>query len=298
LSADFPYEEDFKTYLGVLKNYSINTITAYVKDVGQFFVFIESPSKEKFLNALSTKEVRLWVRNLAENEISPKSIHRKVSSVRTFANFLFKQKIVKEPFSIELTLPKLKKPIPSYVKVSELGAVLDRLEKSAEDYKSFLEFTILSTFYHTGIRRSELINLKPTSFQLSKAELRVIGKGNKERVIPLGKEIIRQIDKFNEIKVRDGIVSDYIFCNFDGKKLGDKLVYNLINKLLSSTYSGKKSPHVLRHSFATHLLQNGADINAIKELLGHSSLSATQIYAHNDIAQLKKVYKDSHPFSD
>ncbi len=298
MSAKFPYQEEFKTYLKVLKNYSENTLTAYVKDVEQFFVFIGQPNGPAFLDNLTSRDVRSWVRHLAENAIVPKTIHRKVSSVKSFARFLHKQQIIAEPKSIEITLPKLNKSIPAYVKVDELSAVMDRLAASLSDYQSYLEFTILVTFYHTGMRRSELIGLEHRQVNLKKKEIRVIGKGNKERVIPLGPEIIRHITKFNEIKDQEGIDSNYIFCNFDGKKLGDKLVYNLINKLLSSTYSGKKSPHVLRHSFATHLLQNGADINAIKELLGHSSLSATQIYAHNDIAQLKKVYQKTHPFSD
>ena len=298
MRVDFPYRNEFDTYLRVLKNYSQNTRTAYVNDVAQFFVFMGEETTGAFLSLLNSRDVRLWVRHLAEEQMSSRTIHRKVSSLRTFAQCLFKEGVLTDLPGIELSLPKIKKSIPTYVKLSEMEKVLAVLEESASDYESKQEFAIISMFYHTGLRRSELISMQNEDLNLSKRELKVMGKGSKERIIPLSEEIVRLMKDFLRIKEQEGIESQFIFCKFDGKKLGEKLVYNLVRKLLNATYSGKKSPHVLRHSFATHLLQNGADINAIKELLGHSSLSATQIYAHNDISQLKEVYKRSHPFSD
>ena len=298
MSVEFPHKNNFLSYLGVLKNYSKHTQVAYINDVEQFYSFLSQPSTTDFISSLTSQIVRRWVRDLAENGISPKSIHRKVSSLKTYSSFLFKEQHIKEPVSIEVQLPKAKKAIPTYVKENELNHLLDQMEAEAKSFDNFLSFMIMSTFYHTGIRRSELINLKKSDVYIAQRQLKVIGKGNKERRIPITEELVRQMDNFSRIKTEEGVVSNFIFCNFEGKKLADKWVYSMVNKLLSSTFVDKKSPHVLRHSFATHLLQNGADINSIKELLGHSSLSATQIYAHNDIAQLKKVYKKTHPFSD
>ena len=246
----------------------------------------------------SLDSLRKWIRKMTIEQLSERSIHRKVSSVRTYQKFLLVTQRIEELTSLEVKLPKIKKKIPTYIRVGELDALLNQLEKEVKDYSSMLEFIIVSTFYHTGIRRSELINLKESDVSFSRTELKVLGKGNKERIIPLGVEILHQLQRFLDIKAEQDIKSTLIFCNFEEEKLSEKWVYTLVNRKLQNTLSDKKSPHVLRHSFATHLLQNGADINAIKDLLGHTSLSATQIYAHNEIDQLKKVYKDKHPFSD
>ena len=298
MSVEFPYKNNFLSYLGVLKNYSKHTQVAYINDVEQFYSFLSRPTTADFYSSLTSQIVRRWVRDLAENGISPKSIHRKVSSLKTYSSFLFKEQHITEPVTIEVQLPKAKKAIPTYVKENELNQLLDKMEAESKSFDEYLSFLIMSTFYNTGVRRSELINLKNDDLNIAQRQLKVIGKGNKERRIPVTEELVRQMDVFRGIKTAEGVVSNFIFCNFEGKKLADKWVYNMVNKLLATTFVDKKSPHVLRHSFATHLLQNGADINSIKELLGHSSLSATQIYAHNDIAQLKKVYKNTHPFSD
>lgn len=288
---------EFESYLQIQKNYSKHTIIAYLGDLNQFFDFQGDLSKD-ISHYLSSKSVRKWIRKLSEHNLQSKSIHRKVSSLNTYANFLFVQGYISEVLDISVQLPKNKKPLPTYVKVKEINHLLDTLEKLAVEYEDWLELTIISTFYNTGIRRSELINLKEIDYNSNKKEIKVFGKGAKERIVPINSEFANLLDQFIELKKAKSIVSNYIFCNFEGGKLGDKWVYSVINKLLFNTHVGKKSPHVLRHSFATHLLQNGADINAIKELLGHSSLSATQLYAQTDIAQLKKVYKNTHPFSD
>jgi len=296
MSAFLRYIKSFSDYLLKERNYSVHTHESYVRDVTQYIAF--SAAQEENPEVPNDKSLRKWVRELSKNNIASKSIHRKVSSVKAYARFLAISKVVAEVPSLEVQLPKIKNRLPSYVKVSELSQLLERLENDIIDYSSALEHIIIATFYHTGIRRSELISLTAGNLNIAKAELKVLGKGDKERLIPLTGEILQQIHRFLKIKSENDIDSKYIFCKLDGEKLREKWVYSLIKKLLSSTFVNQRSPHILRHTFATHLLQNGADINAIKELLGHSSLSATQIYAHNDIAQLKRVYKDTHPFSD
>jgi site-specific recombinase XerD len=222
--------EHFYEYLLKERNYSPLTCKAYITDLGQYRDFVGSGQCQLLPDS---KSVRQWVRRLALQKKSPKSIHRKVSSVRSFAKFLFLRGVIKDAISIEVQLPKPKKRIPTFVKISEMNKLLDR-----------------------------------------------------------------QLSAFCKIKIKNNINSEFFFCKFEGDKLSEKWLYNLVKKSLESTNIIKKSPHILRHTFATHLLQNGADINAIKELLGHSSLGATQIYTHNDISQLKKVYKNTHPFSD
>jgi len=296
MSAFLRYIKFFSDYLLKERNYSVHTHESYVRDVTQYIAF--SAAQEENPEVPNDKSLRKWVRELSKNNIASKSIHRKVSSVKAYARFLAISKVVAEVPSLEVQLPKMKNRLPSYVKVSELSQLLERLENDIIDYPTALEHIIIATFYHTGIRRSELISLTAGNLNIAKAELKVLGKGDKERLIPLTGEILQQIHRFLKIKSENDIDSKYIFCKLGGEKLREKWVYSLIKKLLSSTFVNQKSPHILRHTFATHLLQNGADINAIKELLGHSSLSATQIYAHNDIAQLKRVYKDTHPFSD
>ena len=296
MSAFLRYIKSFSDYLLKECNYSVHTHESYVRDVTQYIAF--SAAQEENPEVPNDKSLRKWVRELSKNNIASKSIHRKVSSVKAYARFLAISKVVAEVPSLEVQLPKMKNRLPSYVKVSELSQLLERLENDIIDYPTALEHIIIATFYHTGIRRSELISLTAGNLNIAKAELKVLGKGDKERLIPLTGEILQQIHRFLKIKSENDIDSKYIFCKLGGEKLREKWVYSLIKKLLSSTFVDQKSPHILRHTFATHLLQNGADINAIKELLGHSSLSATQIYAHNDIAQLKRVYKDTHPFSD
>lgn len=296
MSSAFPDLKEFKQFLVVQKNYSEHTITAYLKDIEQFFLYLNSP--EDFVGSINQRNVRQWARFLLKKSTAASSVHRKVSSIRTFAKYLFKAKIISKPVSITFSLPKKSKKLPSSIRVSELQKLLDQLEQKGVDFDGYLAFIVIATFYHTGLRRSELIDLKTDSLNLAKKELRVLGKGSKERVVPLNNTIANKLRRFLEIKLESDINSQFIFCNFEGDKLATNWIYNLVNKELNSTLATKKSPHVLRHSFATHLLQNGASIMAIKELLGHSSLNATQIYTHNNIVQLKEVYKKAHPLSD
>jgi integrase/recombinase XerC len=289
----------FSEYLSSERNYSSHTVKAYVQDLVSyvFFVYGDDDSKVPIPTA---QDLRKWVRALALAESSAKTMHRKVSSIRGFAKFLELKGVVSNAIPLDIQLPRIKKKLPSFVKIKEIDAVISDLAIKCQngDYDSHLKYAVFQFFYHTGVRKSELISLRSDSYSLYRSEFRVIGKGKKERIIPVGVEFQDFIGGFLEIKRLHKVESDFMFCNFEGKRLKEKWVYNFINNALSSTFADQKSPHALRHSFATHLLQNGADINAIKELLGHSSLSATQIYTHNDIDQLKKVYRDTHPFSD
>lgn len=287
--------EKYHDYILKNRSYSANTVQSYVTDLKQYLFYSEECQSDHIPNS---KILRRWVRTLVLAEISEKSIHRKVSAVKSFANFLFVSDEIENEIALEIQLPKLKKNIPSYVKEREINLVLDTYELNVSDYLSALEFIIFSSFYHTGMRRSELISLKEIDLSLVNKELKVMGKGQKERIIPLSNEILNQLKRFADHKKSNHIVSDRVFCDKQGRPLKEKWVYQVVKKMLNQTFSDRKSPHILRHSFATHLLHNGADMNAIKELLGHSSLAATQIYAHNDISQLKKIYKDTHPFSE
>lgn len=299
MGANFVYSDLFKTYLLHQRNYSEHTATAYLKDVEQFFIFYQDEDQDDLAALFTSRNVKEWVRTIIrEHELAPASLHRKLSSIKTFVRFLYKTGKLAELPAIEVNLPKKAKTLPSAVKVNELITLFQDLEKDIEDYESHLTFVMVSFFYHTGVRRAELINLKHDDLNLSKREVKVLGKGSKERIIPFAPELQKQLDDFLARKSNEGIESTFIFCTFGGEKLKAKWVYHKINQLLQPTFTKKKSPHALRHSFATHLLQNGASISAIKELLGHSSLSATQIYANNNIVQLKEIYGKSHPLSD
>lgn len=287
MSTRLEYITQFSEYLKVERNYSVHTVKAYVQDLVSyvFFVYGEDDSKIPVPTAI---DLRQWVRALALAENSAKTMHRKVSSIKGFAKFMELRGVVSNPIALDIQLPRIKKKLPSFVKIKEIDAVISYLAVECEDgdYVSHLKYAVFLAFYHTGVRKSELISLRLDAYITSKSELRVLGKGNKERIIPVGVEFQNVIRRFLKIKCLHSIESDFMFCNLDGTRLKEKWVYDFINNALSKTFADKKNPHALRHSFATHLLQNGANINAIKELLGHSSLSATQIYAHNDIDQL------------
>jgi integrase/recombinase XerC len=299
VGANFVYSDFFKSYLLEQRNYSAHTAIAYLKDVEQFMTYVNEDEELRLDGLFTTKNVKEWIRAITRQEdLAPATLHRKVSSIKTFARFLFKTERLAELPSIEVPLPKKPKALPSAVKVNELTKLFQELEKNIDDYESHLVFVMMSFFYHTGVRRSELIELKTQDVNLNKQEVKVFGKGSKERIIPFAAELKKQLSDFLIRKSNEGVESSFIFCTFGGEKLKAKWVYHTINKLLQQTFTKKKSPHALRHSFATHLLQNGASISAIKELLGHSSLSATQIYANNNIVQLKEIYGKTHPLSD
>jgi integrase/recombinase XerC len=288
----------FLEYLTLEKSYSAYTIRAYRTDLEQLSVFLrveyemEDPSEIKF--AL----IRDWVVQLMKDYES-KSVARKISAVKSFFKYLRKREVVDFNPVLLLIPPKGKKRLTSVVPRSDLNKLFDTYPFT-EDYNGILDKAVLSLFYFSGIRLSELIGLKYRNIDFHTSQIKVLGKGNKERLLPIIPECQLQLQKVDDEAYKLGFVGrEYFFVDQKGQKLTTNLVYRRVNTYISFVSSvEKKSPHVLRHSFATHMLENGADLMAIKELLGHTSLAATQVYTHNTAEQLKKVYNNAHPRGD
>lgn len=287
----FPFLENFELYLVSEKRYSNHTVIAYLKDVDQFFDF-SGISKENELSEISTKLVRGWLVSLIDTSYTNKSVNRKLSSLRTYFNFLKRNKhVTKNPLT-GINGPKSEKRLPQFAKEEELEInIADTSEMTFFEWRDAL---IVELLYQTGIRLSELISLKETDLQNSK--IKVLGKRNKERIIPVSNVLVKSLLDFCKSKKQMGFTCEYLLMTNKGQKLYPKFVYRKINNYLgSATDLQKCSPHVLRHTFATHMLNNGAGLESIKELLGHTNLSATQVYTHNSFAKLTNIYSQAHP---
>lgn len=290
-------KEAFLQYLQYEKRFSAHTITAYRKDLEQFLVFIKDNN-----GLTSTKEVRhfhirSWVVELLSNEISPRSINRKLSTLKTYFRFLLKRKHLQHNPMLKVVAPKAGKKLPAAAHVAELRYLFQELSFS-DDHSGQRDRLILELLYTTGLRRAELINLKIKDIAFPEAQLRVLGKRNKERLVPIARGLIDKIKNYIQLRhtTFPDCSTDRLLLTDRGVPLYPKLVYNIVKRYLSLvTTIEQRSPHVLRHSFATHLSENGADLNAIKALLGHANLAATQVYMHNSIEKLKKVYQQAHP---
>lgn len=288
----------FIEYLALEKSYSAYTIRAYRTDLEQLSVFlrveyeIEDPVEIKF--AL----IRDWVVQLMKDYES-KSVARKISAVKSFFKYLRKRDVVDANPVLMLSPPKGKKRLTSVVPKNDLNLLFDNYPFT-EDYTGILDKAVLSLFYFSGIRLSELIGLRYRNVDFHTSQIKVLGKGNKERLVPIIPECQAQLQKVDDEANKTGFGNrEFFFVDEKGQKLTTNLVYRRVNTYISFVSSvEKKSPHVLRHSFATHMLENGADLMAIKELLGHASLAATQVYTHNTAEQLKKVYNNAHPRGD
>jgi integrase/recombinase XerC len=286
--------QSFLDYLRFEKRYSQHTLISYQNDLEQFFKFL-TQYEGLTIETITATFIRSWLAELKAENISAKSINRKISTLKSFFRFMMKQDIIKQTPMVTIVSPKASKRLPAFVEEKNTHTLFTYVEFS-DDWKGKTERMILSLFYNTGMRVSELINLKEKQVDYAYSQLKVLGKGNKERIIPLSKELLNEIQNYIAQKpVRlKGIIE--VFVNEKGRPLYPKYVYNTVKKYLSIvTTLEKKSPHILRHTFATHLMNNGADLNAVKELLGHSSLAATQIYTHNTIGKLKDIYKKAHP---
>lgn len=291
--------KSFSDYLQLEKNYSPLTINAYVNDIRFFQEFILETFDQDNLLEVNYPQIRNWIVSLSDKEISNKSINRKISSLKAFYKFLLKTKQIQiNPLSKHKSL---KSPTKLQIPFSEkeLDNVLN-LIKYPDGFDGVRDKLVIDLFYATGIRRIELINLKMQNVDLSNNTLKVLGKRNKERILPILPIISQNFkvyiaERANLEAIKD---RDYFFLTLKGVKLNESFVYRLINNYFSNVSEKvKKSPHILRHTFATHLLNNGADINSVKELLGHSSLASTQVYTHSSLAELKKVYSNAHPRS-
>ena len=287
----------FRDYLQLEKKYSSHTVNAYLNDLISFETYINSEFDSDDLLNVNYSLIRSWIVSLVDAQISNTSVNRKISSLKSYYKFLLKTKQI--AISPLLKHQSLKTPKTLQIPFSEkeLDEVLNSITYP-EGFEGIRDKLIIDLFYSTGIRRTELIHLKMLNIDLSNATLKVLGKRNKERILPLLPNIVSQIKLYlTERSYLERISdNDIFFLTLKGVKMNDSLVYRLINNYFSTVSEKvKKSPHILRHTFATHLLNNGADLNSVKELLGHSSLASTQIYTQSSLFELKKVYGDSHP---
>lgn len=291
------HKESFLQYLQAEKRYSPLTVRSYINDLDQFENHLKLNDLPIKPETVVLHDVRSWIVSLIEEDYSPVSVHRKISSLRVFYRYLRKVGIVSRDPLEKIVLPKTKKRLPVFVEEASLNKLLDEYEFGS-DFQGIRNMTIIEMLYLTGIRRAELTGLRNNDVDISGATLKVTGKRNKQRIIPLLKSFTLKLEKY--IAVRSEAFpdsgSEWFFLSNKGNKLYDKYVYNTVRKYLSIvTTIEKKSPHILRHTFATHMLNHGADLNSIKEFLGHSNLSATQIYTHNSFEKLRKIYKQAHP---
>lgn len=287
----------FQDYLQLEKNYSLHTVNAYVNDLLFFQEFLKTNFDQEKLEEVNYSMIRSWIVSMVDNDISNSSVNRKVSSLKSFYKFLLKIKQIESSPLLKHKSLKTPKKIQIPFSEKELDNVLNTL-KYAEGFEGIRDKLIIDLFYTTGVRRTELINLKTQNVDLSNNTLKVLGKRNKERILPILPIISKQIQIYLSERAQIETIKDgeYFFLMLKGVKLNDSFVYRLINYYFSNVSEKvKKSPHILRHTFATHMLNNGADLNSVKELLGHSSLASTQVYTHNSLAELKKVYGNAHP---
>ncbi len=296
-NTTYPQVKSFIEYLQFEKRYSQHTIISYQTDLDQFFTFLMSQYDSPQLAAITAGFVRSWLAEMRNEDMTPKSLNRKISSLKSFFKYQMKIGEVRQSPMTTIVAPKVGKRLPSFVAQNDMDT-LQKYVEFPDTWKGMTDKLLLDLFYATGIRLSELINLKDNQVDPANCQVKVLGKGNKERIIPVSKDLIGQLTDYIENKKK--IIGDSEFPNFflneKRKPLYAKYVYNIVKANLSQvTTIKKKSPHVLRHTFATHLTNNGADLNAVKELLGHSSLAATQIYTHNTIEKLKDIYKKAHP---
>lgn len=289
----------FRDYLQLEKNYSPHTIHAYLNDVGFFETFVDSNYDQKSLLEVNYSQIRSWIVSLVDADVSNVSVNRKISSLKAYYKFLLKTKQIEVSPLLKHKSLKTAKSLQIPFSEKELNQVLTQI-KYPDGFEGIRDKMMIDLFYTTGIRRTELIHLKMENIDLSNSTLKVLGKRNKERILPLLPIIKEQFSLYLSERFQLESIKDeaFFFLTLKGVKLNDSLVYRLINDYFSNVSEKvKKSPHILRHTFATHLLNNGADLNSVKELLGHSSLASTQVYTHSSLAELKKVYGAAHPRS-
>jgi integrase/recombinase XerC len=291
------YKESFLEYLKTEKRYSPHTIRSYTNDLDQFFSYLAANEIPEKPDEITSHQVRSWIISMMEGGISAVTVHRKISCLRVFFRYLRKEGVIQGDPLEKVVLPKQKKRLPVFVAEDALKNLFDS-NYFGEDFPGVRNRTIIEMLYLTGMRRAELIGLCDADIDLVGATVKVTGKRNKQRIIPLTKTFTGQLKDYLLIRDQsmDNREGSWFFITDKGNKLYDKYVYNLVKGYLSLvTTIERKSPHILRHTFATHMLNRGADLNCIKEFLGHANLSATQVYTHNSFEKLKKIYKQAHP---
>ena len=286
----------FLNYLRFEKRFSPHTIISYQNDLSQFEIFLKE-SFEDTPQTASYSMVRSWIVQLAEKQMDPISINRKIASLRSFFKFLMRRELISKDPMTKIKVLKTKKKLPHFVKEPEMVTVLDQ-QQFEDTHEGWRERMVLELLYGTGIRLSELVNLKENQINLQERTIKVLGKRNKERVIPFSDSLVSIINGYRKARNKQVAARDHgcFVVSDTGGKCYAMLIYRIVKKHLGKfTSVEKRSPHVLRHSYATHLLNKGAEINAVKDLLGHSSLAATQVYTHNSTERLKKVFDQAHP---
>lgn len=293
--------QKFLNYIQYEKRYSIHTVDAYKRDLKQFFDYMleNFQLNDNENNRITHQQIRSWLSSLINNDINTRSVNRKISTLKAYFSFLLKvESITINPMQ-KIISPKMSKKVTAYVEEESLNSMLDE-EELKQGYSENRNYLIMEILYETGIRLSELINIKVQDIDIHNLTIKVLGKRNKERIIPISITLKERIIQYLEHKEKEIVTirekENYLFLTKKGKKIYPNFVYRIVFYYLSKiTTNKKKSPHVLRHTFATHMLNHGADLNAIKEILGHSSLNATQVYSHSSLSKLKTIYKQAHP---
>lgn len=287
----------FISYINLQKRFSPLTAKNYESDLKQFFSFLDKEIREYHLSTISFQHVRGFIASLINAGISAVSVNRKISALKSFFKYLLKNQTIETNPTQKIQGPKTPKRLPVFIDENNLNSIF-----TTHAYKPGFEGArdklIMDVLYQTGIRRAEILNLKETDIDLFNLQLKVLGKRKKERIIPFSLELKRNFETYLSAKHQEQLSNPFLFVSLKDMPLSPQRISKIVKEILNSvTTNKKKSPHVLRHTFATHLLNNGADINAVKELLGHANLSATQIYTHNTIDKLKNSYKQAHPRS-
>lgn len=290
-------KESFLEYLQFEKHYSQNTVYSYRNDLEQYLLFLEAHTGSQQFTGADASNIRAWVVSMLDSGLSVSSVHRKVSAVRSFYRYLRREGLVAGDPLGKVLLPRKRKRLPVFVEENSIALLLDSYD-FGNDFSGVRDRTIIEMLYLTGMRRAELIGLRDKDVDRQAKTIRVTGKRNKQRIIPILDSFADSLQVY--LDLRNDMLFDnpgsWFFVSDRGNKLYEKLVYNVVNRYLEMvTTIEKKSPHILRHSFATHMLNHGADLNSIKEILGHASLAATQVYTHTTFEKLKSVYNDAHP---
>lgn len=287
----------FLNYLEYQKRYSPHTIVSYKNDLVSFFDFLYTEYGQPEIVDIKTTYIRSWLADLKQQGLESKSINRKISTLKSFFKYQMRQQLIETSPMVGIISPKVNKRLPQVVEKADLSTLFKHIE-FPDTWDGKTSRLLIELLYNTGMRQAEIAGLKEMNVDRFNCSVKVLGKGNKERVIPVSNQLMNQLMGFIDEKQKhfDSCDRDYFFVASSGKKLYPKYIYNAVKKYLSLiTTIDKKSPHILRHSFATHLMNAGADLNAVKELLGHSSLAATQIYTHNNVEKLKEIHKKAHP---